>query len=75
MYERKAFLASRTGDHAFAGFCASLALPFLLARHGLICNWKHLLLPAFCALPIKRTKTPSAPAAVPVAAQPQGLAQ
>ena len=76
MYERKAFLASRTGDDALAGFCASLALPFLLARHGLICNWKHLLLPAFCALPIKRSKPAAGTAgSAPVAAQPQGLTQ
>jgi glycosyltransferase involved in cell wall biosynthesis len=59
LFERQAFLASRTGDNTFEGFCASLALPFLLLRHGLLCNWKHLLLPALCALPIKRTALPA----------------
>ena len=76
LYERQAFLASRTGDHAFAGFCASLALPFVLLRHGLICNWKHLLLPVLCALPLKRIDMRTAPGpAAAAASRQQGLAQ
>jgi len=75
LFERKAFMASRTGDNAFEGFLASLALPFLLARHGLLCNWKHLLLPVLCALPLKRAARPAAtPAAAPASPQ-QHLAQ
>jgi hypothetical protein len=77
MYESKAFLASRTGDHALQSFCLSLALPVLLLRHGLLCNWRHLVLPALCVLPIKRVAS-----RVPVSAQTpisprreQGLAQ
>lgn len=77
LLERKAFLASRTGDNAFEGFCASLVLPVLLLRNGLICNWKHLLLPVLCALPIKRAESPAVPtnpAPVPAGRQ-QGLVQ
>lgn len=77
LFERKAFLASRTGDNAFEGFCASVALPFLLLRHGLLCNWKHLMLPVLCALPLKRTERPATalnPSQAPASRQ-QGLAQ
>jgi len=54
LLERKAFLASRTGEKVFEGTCASLALPVLLLRNGLLCSWKHLLLPLLCVLPLKR---------------------
>jgi glycosyltransferase involved in cell wall biosynthesis len=75
LYERKAFLASRTGDDVFGGFCASVALPFLLLRHGLLFNWKHLLLPLLCVLPVKKTEASSGaarPSPVPASRQ-QGL--
>ena len=77
LLERKAFLASRTGDRAFEGFCASVALPILLLCNGLVCNWKHLVLPLLCALPLKRTEGLGSPPNHSSAAanREEGLAQ
>jgi glycosyltransferase involved in cell wall biosynthesis len=73
--ERQAFLTSRTGDNAFEGFCASVLLPLLLLRNGLLCNWKHLLLPVLCALPLKRVERPALDSNRPPAPAREGLAQ
>jgi glycosyltransferase involved in cell wall biosynthesis len=54
--ERKAYLASRTGDRKLEGLAAAVMLPFLLLRNGLLCNWKHLALPMLCVLPLKRSR-------------------
>jgi len=52
--ERKAYLASRTGQKVLAGAWAGLRVPFILAANRYRCNWKQLVLPAACLLPIKR---------------------
>ncbi len=57
--ERKAYLASRTGQKVLAGAWAGLRVPFILAANGYRCNWKHLALPAACLLPIKRSRVKS----------------
>ena len=54
--ERKAYLASRTGQRALSGAWAGLCVPLILAANGYRCNWKHLALPAACLLPIKRSR-------------------
>jgi hypothetical protein len=59
LLERKAYLSSRTGEHVLSGTLASIELPFLLLRCGLICNWRHLLLPLLCLLPLKRAGAPA----------------
>jgi glycosyltransferase involved in cell wall biosynthesis len=74
LFERKAFLASRTGEKSLEGFGASVALPILLLRSGLICNWKHLVLPWLCLLPLKRVEIP-APSAARVSSGRESLAQ
>lgn len=56
--ERKAFLASRTGENVWEGACSAMGVPILLLRNGLICNWKHLVLPWLCLIPIKRAAKP-----------------
>ena len=75
LLERQAFLASRTGEKSLQGFCAALALPALLLRNGLVCNWKHLVLPWLCLLPAKRTPVAAASAAAPASRKPATLAQ
>lgn len=74
LFERKAFLASRTGEKSLEGFGASVALPILLLRSGLICNWKHFVLPWLCLLPLKRVEIP-APSAARVSSERESLAQ
>jgi hypothetical protein len=73
--EREAFLASRTGENALGGACAAAGLPFLLLRNGLRCNWKHLVLPFLCLLPLKRTVRASASAASAAPSGQESLAQ
>ncbi len=53
--ERKAYLASRSGQQVFSGAWAGARVPLILAANGYRCNWKHLALPAACLLPIKRS--------------------
>jgi len=73
--ERKAFLASRTGEKAFEGACAALALPILLLRNGLMCNWKHLVLPLLCLLPLKRAAGAGRPLASAASGGQESLAR
>jgi len=75
LFEKKAFLASRTGEDLFAGICASLSLPILLLCNGLMCNWKHLVLPWLCVLPLKRTTTESAAVSSPASRGQASLAR
>lgn len=56
--ERKAYLASRTGQNVIAGMWAGLRVPCILAANGYRCSWKHLALPAMCLLPLKRIAAP-----------------
>jgi glycosyltransferase involved in cell wall biosynthesis len=55
--ERKAYLASRTGQRVLSGALSGLRIPLVLAANGLRCNWKHLVLPISCVLPVRRVKT------------------
>jgi glycosyltransferase involved in cell wall biosynthesis len=55
--ERKAYLASRTGKNVLSGALAGFRIPVVLAANGLWCNWKHLVLPIACVLPVRRVKT------------------
>jgi glycosyltransferase involved in cell wall biosynthesis len=55
--ERKAYLASRTGKNVLSGALAGFRIPVVLAANGLRCNWKHLVLPIACVLPVRRVKT------------------
>jgi hypothetical protein len=73
--ERKAFLASRTGEKAFEGACAAMGLPILLLRNGLMCNWKHLVLPWLCLFPLKRAPGAGRPAASPASSGQESLVQ
>ena len=73
--ERKAFLASRTGERALEGAWAALGLPFLLLRNGLLCNWKHLVLPWLCLLPLKRAAGAHGAVASTAPSGQQSLAQ
>ena len=75
LFERKAFVSSRTGDNAFEGFCSSIALPFLLLRLGLVCNWKHLVLPWLCLLPLKRAEDARPGSTAPEPRAQQSLAR
>ena len=75
LLERKAFLASRTGEKSFEGFCSSVALPILLSRNGLVCSWKHLALPWLCLLPLKRVEIDVPATAARVPRGHEGLAQ
>lgn len=52
--ERKAYVASRTGQNVFDGAWAGLRVPFILAANGYRCNWRHMALPVACLLPIRR---------------------
>jgi glycosyltransferase involved in cell wall biosynthesis len=73
LLERKAFVASRTGEHTLEGFFAALQLPPLLLANGLLCSWKHFVLPFLSLLPLKRAErmqqapvtTASAPSVTP----------
>ncbi len=40
--ERKAYVASRTGQKVLQGAWAGLLVPFILAANGRCCNWRHL---------------------------------
>jgi hypothetical protein len=73
--ERKAFLASRTGEKALEGAWAALGLPFLLLRNGLLCNWKHLVLPWLCLLPLKRAAGARRSAAATATSRQESLVQ
>jgi hypothetical protein len=72
--ERKAYVASRTGQKVFEGAWAGLLVPFILAANGYCCNWRHLALPVACLLPIKRSKlnrrTETAPGLQPANSSP-----
>jgi glycosyltransferase involved in cell wall biosynthesis len=63
--ERKAYVASRTGQKVFEGAWAGLLVPFILAANGHCCNWRHLALPVACLLPIKRSKQNRRPETAP----------
>lgn len=54
--ERRAYLASRSGQQVLSGVWAGARVPLILAANGYRCNWKHLALPAACLLPIKRSR-------------------
>jgi glycosyltransferase involved in cell wall biosynthesis len=54
IHERKAYVASRTGQKVFEGAWAGVLVPLILAANGHCCNWRHLALPVACLLPIKR---------------------
>lgn len=58
--ERKAYLASRTGNEVLAGAWAGIRVPWILAANGYRCSWKHLALPLSCLLPLKRTQATTA---------------
>ena len=68
--ERKAYLASRTGQRVLSGAWAGICVPLILAANGYRCNWKHLALPAACLLPIKRSRVKRPPPAE-LASHPQ----
>lgn len=53
--ERKAYVASRTGQKICEGAWAGVRVPFILAANGRLCNWRHFALPLACLLPIKRS--------------------
>lgn len=76
--ERTAYVVSRTGEHKLRGVLAALGVPLIALKHGLVCNWKHLALPAMCLLPIRRvakqTRHPS-DSAVPAASKVHGASE
>ena len=53
--EMEAHQASRTGKNKFRGAIAGIQVPIVLLRNGLLFNWRHLVLPIACILPIRRT--------------------
>lgn len=53
--ERKAFIASRTGEYKLDAALGAMRIPFLTLKHGRLCSWKHLALPFICVLPVKRS--------------------
>lgn len=59
LLEREAYVATRTGENALRGALAALQVPLILWRNGFLCNWKHLLLPIACVVPVRRVSDQS----------------
>lgn len=57
--ERTARYACLTGKDKIRGTIAGMQVPLVLLRNGLLFNWRHLVLPIMCVVPIRRMPSPA----------------